>query len=67
MRVALSGKTSHAAAPQDGLSPAQALSDRMPELERLGRGSALDADFALTTVTLARLGKATFGAAPDSA
>ena len=67
MRIALSGKTSHAAAAQDGLSPAQALSDLMPALARLGQGSALDADFALTTVTHAWLGEPTFGVAPGSA
>ncbi len=67
MRIALSGKTSHAAAPQDGLSPAQALADLMPRLASLGQGGALDGDFALATVTHARLGEATFGIAPGYA
>ncbi|GAB5436907.1 amidohydrolase [Falsiruegeria mediterranea] len=64
MRVVLSGKTSHAAAPQDGLSPAAAMADLMPKLAALGQGGALDADFALTTLTHATLGEPTFGVAP---
>ncbi len=67
MRLALTGKTSHAAAPQDGVSPAGALSELMPVLAGLGQGGALDADYALTTVTHARLGEATFGVAPGMA
>ena len=64
MRVVLTGKTSHAAAPQDGLSPAGAMADLMPKLTALGQGGALDADFALTTLTHAQLGEPTFGVAP---
>ena len=64
MRVRLTGKTSHAAAPQDGLSPAAAMARLMPALSGLGQGGALDADYALTTLTHAELGEATFGVAP---
>ncbi|MEX0319676.1 MAG: amidohydrolase [Ruegeria sp.] len=64
MRVRLAGKTSHAAAPQDGLSPAAAMARLMPALTGLGQGRALDADYALTTLTHAELGEATFGIAP---
>nr|WP_174839404.1 amidohydrolase [Ruegeria lacuscaerulensis] len=67
MRVMLGGKTSHAAEPQDGISPAEALASLMPELADLGTGGALNADFALTTVTHARLGEPTFGVAPGAA
>lgn len=67
MRVMLGGKTSHAAEPQDGISPAGALASLMPELADLGTGGALNADFALTTVTHARLGEPTFGVAPGAA
>ncbi len=67
MRIALTGKTSHAAAPQDGVSPAQALSRLIPELTRLGQGDALNDTYALTTVTHANLGAATFGVAPGQA
>ncbi|WP_319547048.1 amidohydrolase [Ruegeria conchae] len=67
MRIVLTGKTSHAAAPQDGLSPAGALAELIPALAALGHGGALDADYALTTVTHARLGETTFGVAPGMA
>ncbi len=67
MRIALMGKTSHAAAPQDGVSPAGALAELVPALAGLGKGGKLDADYALTTVTHARLGEATFGISPGYA
>ncbi len=67
MRIALTGKTSHAAAPQDGVSPAGALSSLIPELTRLGTVGALNADYALTTITHASLGAQTFGVAPGQA
>lgn len=64
MRIRLTGKTSHAAAPQDGLSPADAMAQLMPGLVALGSGGDLSADYALVTLTHARLGEATFGIAP---
>nr|WP_217359398.1 amidohydrolase [Ruegeria arenilitoris] len=67
MKVVLAGKTSHAAAPQDGVSPAGALSTLMPQMAQLGRGGSLDADFALTTVTHVNLGEPIFGVAPGQA
>ena len=67
MRIVLTGKTSHAAAPQDGLSPAQAVAMLIPALSALGSGDDLNADYALTTVTHANLGAATFGVAPGLA
>ncbi|MEX0328884.1 MAG: amidohydrolase [Ruegeria sp.] len=67
MRIGLTGKTSHAAAPQDGVSPAQALAGLIPALDDLGQGGALDDTYALTTVTHASLGAATFGVAPGDA
>lgn len=66
-RIRLMGKTSHAAAPQDGLSPAPALAALMTELAALGTGGALDESFTLTTVTHAELGAKTFGVAPGAA
>jgi amidohydrolase len=67
MKIILTGKTSHAAAPQDGVSPARALASLMPQLAGLGKGGSLDTDFALTTVTHASLGEPTFGVAPGRA
>ncbi len=67
MKIALTGKTSHAAAPLDGVSPAGALSALMPKMAELGAGGALDDAFALTTVTHASLGEPTFGVSPGKA
>lgn len=67
MRIHLTGKTSHAAAPQDGVSPAGAMSDLMSDLVGLGQGGPLGADYALVTLTHARLGERTFGIAPGEA
>jgi amidohydrolase len=64
MRISLTGKTSHAAAPGDGLSPMAAIAVLMPALVALGSGDTLDADYALVTLTHAKLGEATFGIAP---
>ncbi len=64
MRIRLTGRTSHAAAPRDGISPAAAMAQLMTGLPDLGQGGDLDADYALVTLTHARLGEATFGIAP---
>jgi len=64
MRIRLSGRTSHAAAPQDGVSPAGAMAQLLPGLVALGGGTDLGPDYALVTLTHARLGEATFGIAP---
>lgn len=64
MRIRLKGRTSHAAAPQDGVSPAGAVAELLPGLAALGSGGELGPDFALVTLTHARLGEATFGIAP---
>ncbi|AHD00960.1 amidohydrolase [Leisingera methylohalidivorans] len=66
MRIKLTGKTSHAAAPQDGVSPAGAIAQLLPALAGLSSGAELGAEFALVTLTHARLGEATFGIAPGS-
>lgn len=67
MRIRLMGKTSHAAAPQDGVSPAGALTKLMPGLVALGLGGEMSADFARVTLTHAWLGEPTFGIAPGEA
>lgn len=64
MRIRLGGRTSHAAAPQDGVSPAGAMAQLLPGLVALGGGTDLGPDYALVTLTHARLGEATFGIAP---
>ena len=67
MRIGLTGRTSHAAAPQDGISPAAAIARLLPEMAALGRGGEPGPDFTLVTMTHVRLGEATFGIAPGEA
>lgn len=67
MRIQLEGKTSHAAAPRDGVSPAGAISRLLPSLAALSVGDDLGPEFALVTLTHACLGEASFGIAPGQA
>lgn len=64
MKITLTGKTSHAAAPEDGVSPAQVMAGLMQAMPLLGYGGTMDDDFALSTLTHSRLGEASFGIAP---
>lgn len=64
MQINLRGKSSHAAAPEDGVSPAPAMAVLMDELAKLGAGGEMNDQFALSTLTHARLGEPTFGIAP---
>ncbi|WP_368184634.1 amidohydrolase [Aestuariibius sp. HNIBRBA575] len=64
MKIRLQGKSSHAAAPEDGVSPATAMAQLMQQLPALGQGNIKDADFALSTLTHVQLGEPTFGIAP---
>ena len=69
MRITLTGKTAHASQPETGISPMVALAGLMPALTALGQGGdpLSDLDFALATVTHARLGEPAFGIAPGAA
>lgn len=64
LKIRLSGKTSHAADPEDGVSPARAIAELVPALEALGTGGALDEAFRLVTLTHIQLGEPSFGIAP---
>jgi len=64
MKIVLAGKTSHASAPEDGVSPMTALSKLMPELTALGPGGVLGAAYRLVTVTHVEMGEPAFGIAP---
>ena len=66
MQILLEGKSSHAAAPEDGVSPAAAMAVLMQELPKLGTGKIGENGFALSTLTHARLGEPAFGIAPGS-
>ncbi len=68
MKILLKGRTAHASEPENGISPAPALARLIPALTALSRGADVDdPDFALATVTHARLGEPAFGIAPGEA
>lgn len=67
MRIVLTGKTSHASAPEDGISPMPAVARLMPQLTALGSGGSLNPDYSLVTVTHAAMGEPAFGIAPGRA
>lgn len=64
MQIILQGKSSHAAAPEDGISPANAMAALMTALPGLSHGKIGDDDFALCTLTHAKLGEPAFGISP---
>ncbi|GAA6164621.1 amidohydrolase [Pelagimonas sp. KU-00592-HH] len=64
MQILFEGRSSHAAAPEDGLSPAPAMASLMARLPALSQGVIGEEDFALATLTHAALGEPTFGIAP---
>ena len=68
IRIRLSGKTSHASMPQDGLSPVGALMGIASGLEALSNGLApgqgLDDAYKLVTITHLTAGEPCFGVSP---
>ena len=67
LRVVLSGKTSHASVPEDGVSPMNAVARLMPGLTALAAGGPLNDAYALVTVTHATMGEPAFGISPGRA
>ncbi len=67
LEISLSGKTAHAAEPEEGVSPGLAVAALIPALTALGPGGALDDDFRLVTVTHVQIGAPNFGIAPGDA
>lgn len=67
VRICLTGRTAHAAQPENGLSPAGALARLIDGIGALGPGGPLDDAFRLVTITHARLGDPTYGVAPGFA
>ncbi|MFD2053929.1 amidohydrolase [Mesorhizobium calcicola] len=67
MRIVLEGKTAHSSMPETGISPMMAISQLMPALPALGRGTFADDEFSMVTVTHATMGEAVFGIAPGQA
>ena len=64
MKIVLTGKTAHAAAPEMGTSPVQAVATLMPALNALSSGGVETGDLVRATVTHATIGQPTVGVAP---
>ena len=67
MAFKLSGKTSHAAEPENGISPADAISQIIKKLHELGDNKELFKDFVLLTIIHIQLGEISFGTSPGYA
>ncbi len=67
LAIRLTGKTSHAANPEDGVSPAMAVAELLPVLSALGQGGDLDETFKLATITHVQIGEPSFGISPGGA
>lgn len=65
--VKLYGKTSHAAEPEKGISPAISMAKIIESVTQLPQKKYLFNDFVLTTIVHARLGEASFGTTPGQA
>ncbi len=64
LKIILNGKTAHAADPNDGISPTDAVAELIPKISKLNYGDELDNNFRLATITHVEIGEASFGIAP---
>jgi amidohydrolase len=67
LTIQLSGKTSHAAKPQDGISPADAIAQIIKRLHLLRDNKSSFEDFILLTIIHIQLGEIAFGTSPGYA
>lgn len=67
MIIKLYGKSSHAAEPEKGINPAEAMADIIKGLSNLSKKHVLLSDFGLLTIIYARVGETAFGTSPGYA
>lgn len=67
MTIKLTGKTAHAAEPENGISPADAISQIIKKLHELKENKTLFNDFILLTIIHIQLGEISFGTSPGYA
>lgn len=67
MTIKLFGKTAHAAEPENGISPANAISKIINKLHELKENKSLFKDLALLTIIHIQLGEISFGTSPGYA
>ena len=65
--IKLIGRASHAAEPENGISPAIAMADIIKQLNELSQKKNLFTNFVLITIVCARMGEVAFGTAPGHA
>lgn len=64
IRIALTGHTSHASSPEQGISPVPAVAHLMPALTAFSHATHRERDYRLVTITHASVGEKAFGIAP---
>jgi len=67
MTIKLTGKTAHAAEPENGISPSDAISEIIRKLHVLKENKTLFKDFILLTIIHIQLGEISFGTSPGYA
>jgi amidohydrolase len=67
MIIQLTGKTSHAAEPENGISPVRAIEQIIRGLSALAEDKQAFTDLALLTIVHIRMGEVTFGTTPGDA
>ncbi|MDA3904842.1 MAG: amidohydrolase, partial [Bacteroidales bacterium] len=67
MTIKLTGKTAHAGEPQNGISPADAISQIIKKLHILKKDQTLFNNFVLLTIIHIQLGEISFGTSPGYA
>jgi amidohydrolase len=67
MIIRLTGKTSHAAEPENGISPVRAIEGIIHGLSEIADNQSAFGDLALLTIVHIRMGEVTFGTTPGDA
>ncbi len=67
LTVRLTGRTSHAGEPDQGISPARAVSAIIETVEKLNQSRGLFSEFTFATLIYIRLGEISFGTSPGEA
>ncbi|GET34426.1 peptidase M20 [Prolixibacter bellariivorans] len=67
MIIRLTGKTSHAAEPENGISPVRAIEQIIHGLSEVAENKSAFNDLALLTIVHIRMGEVTFGTTPGDA
>ena len=65
--IKLKGKTSHAAYPEDGISPDMAVCEIISEFNKLSNNESIFDDISIITIIYMRIGEIAFGTTPSDA